>query len=31
MKIRIDEKNRLIYDMENDVIRVLSCKEHYEE
>ena len=28
---RIDEKNRLIYDIENDVIRVLSCKGHYEE
>jgi len=31
MKIRRDEKNRLIYDIENDVIRVLSCKGYYEE
>ena len=28
---RIDEKNRLIYDIENDVISILSCKGHYEE
>ena len=28
---RVDEKNRLIYDIENDVIRVLSCKGYYEE
>jgi toxin YoeB len=29
---RIDEKNRLIYRLlENDVLEIYSCKEHYED
>lgn len=26
---RIDEKNRLVYDIENDTIIIKSCKGHY--
>ena len=25
----IDEKNRLVYKVENDIISILSCKDHY--
>ena len=28
---RIDKENRLVYDMENDSLRIISCKGHYEE
>jgi len=28
---RIDDKNRLVYTMENDCLIVLSCRGHYED
>lgn len=28
---RIDEKNRIVYKVENDMIQVVQCKGHYEE
>lgn len=28
---RIDEKNRLVYDIRNDQILIASCRGHYEE
>ena len=28
---RIDKENRLVYDMENDSLRIISCKGHYED
>lgn len=27
---RIDEKNRLIYDVENDTLIIIACKGHYD-
>lgn len=27
--VRIDEKNRLIFKIENEVIKILECKTHY--
>ena len=27
--VRIDEKNRLIFKIENDEVKVYQCKEHY--
>lgn len=26
---RIDEKNRLVYKIENDELQIISCREHY--
>lgn len=26
---RIDEKNRLVYKVENDELQIISCREHY--
>lgn len=28
---RIDEKNRLVYDVKNGMLLIVSCKDHYEE
>lgn len=28
---RIDEKNRLVYDVVDDKLYIVSCKDHYEE
>ena len=28
--VRIDEKNRLIYKVDGDILRIVSCKGHYE-
>ncbi|MDR3178211.1 MAG: Txe/YoeB family addiction module toxin [Campylobacteraceae bacterium] len=28
---RIDDKNRLIYKIENDTVEILQCKGHYED
>ena len=27
---RIDEKNRIVYKIENDVIQIIQCKGHYD-
>ena len=27
---RIDEKNRLVYDVENDILIIIACKGHYD-
>ena len=26
---RIDEKNRLVYKIENDIVEIIHCKSHY--
>ena len=28
---RIDQDNRLVYDIKNDSLLIISCKEHYQE
>ena len=27
---RIDEKNRIVYKLENDIIQIIQCKGHYD-
>lgn len=29
--VRIDEKNRLVYKVDGDIVRIVSCKGHYQD